>query len=53
MEKEDLYKIIFNDGKINFMVATDLCYEESEKLVNQQKEPSFYKIEKLVPDAKN
>ncbi len=53
MKKEDLYKIRFNDGKLNFIVATDLRYDECEKLIDRQEEPSFYKIEKLAPDTKN
>lgn len=53
MEKEDLYKIRFNDGKVNFIVATDLCYDECEELVKRQEEPSSYKIEKLAPGTEN
>lgn len=51
--KEDLYEIRFNDGKVNFIVATDLCYDECEKLIKRQEEPSFYKIEKLEPSTEN
>lgn len=53
MEKEDFYRIRFNNGKVNFIVATDLSYNECEEVVKRQQEPSFYKIEKLAPGTEN
>lgn len=53
MEKADLFKIIFNDEKLNILVATDLSYRECEELISRQEEPTFYKIEKLAPETKN
>ena len=48
MDGEKLYKIIFSDGKLSFMVATNLSHEECVELVKRQLEPSAYKIQKCI-----
>ena len=47
---KDLYKIIFNDGNVKMLVATDLPYKECEDLVQKQEKPELYHIVELSND---
>ncbi|SEU22317.1 hypothetical protein SAMN05443270_3469 [Lacrimispora sphenoides] len=48
--KNNLYKIVFNDGKVKMLVATDLSYEECEKLMQKQEKPELYHIVEIADD---
>lgn len=40
-----MYKIIFDDGKVKMLVATEMeTQEECEEIVERQEKPECYKI---------
>lgn len=42
-----MYAMIYNDGKIKILVATDLTYDECVELKSQQEKPECYRIIKM------
>lgn len=43
-----MYKIIFNDGDIELLVATEMeSEEECKELINLQEKPEYYHIEEM------
>lgn len=40
----DLFRIVFDDGKIRILVATDLTHDECEDLIKKQLSPELYHI---------
>ena len=43
-----MYKILFDDGKIKMLVATDMdTLEECEEIVKRQEKPECYSIIKI------
>ncbi len=39
-----MYKIVYDDGTVNMLVATDLTKEECERVIAKQEKPEYYHI---------